>query len=78
MTLMYPDYFGDRYTSEKSPKNTFQVFFFELYFNKKYVEWQSMISQCIELFRNSWEEKKYKHTRKIMRQKDVEVKEEIF
>ena len=40
--MTYSGLFGDRYTGLRAqilvPKNNFKVFFFQLYFNKKYVE----------------------------------------
>ena len=44
------------------PNNTFQALFFQLYFNKKYVEVAIT---------------KIRQKRKTMRQKDIETKEEI-
>ena len=59
--VMYPGCLGDQYTGlgpkTLVPKKHFQVFFFQLYFIKKYVDAVSMISQSIYLFRNSLEDK---------------------
>ena len=52
-------------------KSTFQVFFFQLYFNKKnMLNWWSMILQCIWLFKNGLE---YKNADRREKQWDIWV-----
>ena len=59
------------------PNNYFQVLFFQLYFNKKYI--QVAISDFkMPLIILKWlRRQKSRQKRKTMRQKNVEVKEEI-
>ena len=57
------------------PKNTFYVFFFQLYFNKKYVE-VAINYFTMNLIILKWLKKqKFRQKRKTMRPKKVKVKE---
>ena len=60
-----------------SPKNTFKVFFFQLYFIKKYID--VAISDFTKyLIILQWlGRKKYRQKRKTTRKKDVKAKEAI-
>ena len=71
----YPGRLGDRHTGLGAklwrPNNTFQVLFFQLYFNKKYVE------VAINDFTMHLRRQKCKQKRKTMRQKDIERKKKL-
>ena len=71
--MTYSDHLGDQYTDlgaqTLAPKNTFQVFFFQLYFNKKYVE-VAINDFTIHLTILKWLRiQKYRQKRKTMRQR---------
>ena len=63
------------------PINTFQVFFFQLYLNEKFVKWRLMISQCI-LFWNGLEyknaDRREKQWDKAVVVKERTVNETVF
>ena len=74
-----PGRLGDRYTSlgvqNLTPENTFQIFLFQLYFNKKYVE-AAINDLKMHLVISKWvRRQKCRQKRKTIRKKVVEVKE---
>ena len=61
---------------KKYPKSTFQVVFFQLFFNEKYVELAINDFPVHLVILKRFSRQKCRQKSKTMRQKDVEVKEE--
>ena len=79
---MYSGCLGDQDTSlgaqTLTAKNTFQIFFLQLYFNKKYVE-VAINNSTMCLIASKWlRRQKSRQKRKTMRQKEVKAKEETL